>query len=217
MAQRCAPDVAPITLASIARVESGNNPHALNNNTTGASLASGDAPTSLATASSWLAQGHSIDVGLMQINSSNFGWLNISIADAFDPCISLAAAARVLAGGFAGGHTEEQRQTALLVALSRYNTGSPDRGFSNGYVDKVVSAARHVVPAIHIEGAEVGSPPSSDQVNISQSNWDVWADDRQSSPPTPDYEDRLQDAPSSVGAMPSVLVEKSARLPRTST
>jgi len=164
LAQHCAPHVAPTTLASIARVESGYNLYAVHNNATGQSLTATGVEAGVATAREWLARGDSIDVGLMQINSKNFGWLGIGVEQAFDPCISLAAAAQILSDGFAGGHTEDEKQAALRTALSRYNTGSPERGFQNGYVDKVVAAAKQVVPAIRVDATDTvpdRQPPTS--------------------------------------------------------
>ncbi|MGH7226591.1 MAG: hypothetical protein ACRELF_25530, partial [Gemmataceae bacterium] len=34
----------------------------------------------------------------------------------------------------------------VLTAFSRYNTGSPTRGFRNGYVARVISADANVIP-----------------------------------------------------------------------
>lgn len=214
MAQKCAPSIAPVTLASIAHVESGNNPHALHNNTTGKSLVSGDVANTRQTASDWLAAGHSIDVGLMQINSSNFGWLGIDVEDALDPCISMAAAGQILTEGFAGGDTEAQRQTALRVALSRYNTGSPERGFSNGYVDKVVAAANHVVPAIQVEDSDAAKPLPPEKGGMTQSNWNVWEDDKPGELPMSAADDLSHWPPSKNRTLPTVSIEKTARLSR---
>lgn len=214
MALRCAPTVAPITLASIARVESGKSSHALHNNTIGKSLIPADIAIAVKTASTWLAEGHSVDVGLMQINSGNFGWLGISVEDALEPCTSMAAAARILTEGFAGGQTEAQRQASLRVALSRYNTGSPERGFSNGYVGKVVAAARHVVPAIEVDGAEVTRLLSPTRDVTAPSNWDVWADTQPVSSFAVSHTNLSHDVPPRLQALPSVPLKKTARLSR---
>lgn len=212
LAERCAPNVAPSTLASIAYVESGNNPYALHDNTTGESLLPSDAGIAQRAAADWLANGRSVDVGLMQINSKNFDWIGISAEEALDPCISLAAAARILSDGFAGGQTDEQRQRALRIALSRYNTGSAERGFSNGYVDKVVSAAKNVVPAIKVENVAASEPLKKVTVASIQDDWDVWADHKPDArPPT---NPSVRPAVPSLGGshLPTIHVEKTARL-----
>jgi hypothetical protein len=90
-------------------------------------------------------QHRSVDLGLMQINAANLQKLGLTVADAFDPCQSLAAAGRLLQGGYltaGGGYVPSQ--TALRKALSLYNTGTLTRGFVNGYVKRVEAAASQV-------------------------------------------------------------------------
>ena len=87
--------------------------------------------------------GHSVDLGLMQINSANLARLGLSIADAFDACRSIKAGAQML---------EADYRAAMRDALSRYNTGDPVRGIVNGYVARVEASARAVVPSISASG-----------------------------------------------------------------
>jgi type IV secretion system protein VirB1 len=75
-----------------------------------------------------IAAGHSVDLGAWQINSRNLSLLGLRVADAFEPCKSVAAAAQ------------------LIELFSRYNTGSPSRGIANGYAAAVM-AAIHAVKA----------------------------------------------------------------------
>ncbi len=71
--QHCvAPPLAPI-VTGIALHESGLDPYAVHRNPNG-----------------------SVDVGIAQINSSNFVWLGLTVDTALDPCRNLAAAAKVL-------------------------------------------------------------------------------------------------------------------------
>ncbi|MGH7019318.1 MAG: lytic transglycosylase domain-containing protein, partial [Brevundimonas sp.] len=67
-------------------------------------------------------------------------WLGLSPEAAFDPCRNLAAAGQVLRAGYRPS-PDETPQQSLRVALSRYNTGHPSRGFRNGYVARVEAAA----------------------------------------------------------------------------
>jgi len=118
----------------------------------------------------------------------------LTAAAALDPCRSLAAGAEILSAGYAGGLTHAAQQSALRVALSRYNTGDAQRGFANGYVERVVQSARVVVPAID----PIPQAASSSRVSIAKSPedapvrnqpsalmgggdaaspWLVWADD----------------------------------------
>ncbi len=81
--------------------------------------------------------GMNFDVGLLQINSQHFeegGYLNkmgFDIEDALDGCRSAVMASLILLEAhLRSGH--------ILSALSIYNTGSPVKGISNGYVKSVL-------------------------------------------------------------------------------
>ena len=179
LALRCGPSVAPSTLASIARTESGFQPLSINDNTTKTSGVPATRDIAIQIASKLLEAGHSVDVGIMQINSGNFGRLGLTLEAAFDPCRSVAAAAVILVGDYAGGDTHEGQQAALRVALSRYNTGDAQRGFANGYVHKVELAARHVVPAIDVGAGPAAidsQPPPAVMADAhAPPSWDVWS------------------------------------------
>jgi len=119
----------------------------------------------------------------MQVNSANLPGLGLSIADSFDPCKNIGAGARVLVAGYQAPAAGLDAQPALLQALSRYNTGKPDRGFYNGYVRRVQYAAGQIVPAIRL----AGSPPSSEGAGDAPPppvapppppSWDVYAQAR---------------------------------------
>lgn len=154
LAASCAPSVHVDTLASVARTESKLNTLAIGDNTTHRSYAPATEQEAVATALALLNQGHSIDLGLMQINSANLRGLGLSVADTFDACKSMAGGARVLVAGYRPS-VGEDTQPALLRALSRYNTGNDQRGFANGYVQRVQYAAQQIVPAIRLGGSAV--------------------------------------------------------------
>jgi type IV secretion system protein VirB1 len=196
LALRCAPSVAPPTLASIARTESGFESLSIHDNTTGTSGVPATRDIAIQIASKLIAAGHSVDIGIMQINSANFARLRLTLEAAFDPCKSVAAGAAVLAGGYTGGDTHEGQQSALRVALSEYNTGDAQRGFTNGYVHEVELAARGIVPALDVgvaPTATVSQPPRAAVPAApidpnAPPSWDVW--------PSFDYAAaRHQDAP----------------------
>jgi type IV secretion system protein VirB1 len=183
LALRCGPSVAPSTLASIAQTESGFEPLSINDNTTGISGVPATRDIAMQIASKLLEAGHSVDIGLMQINSANFTRLGLTLASAFDPCQSVAAGAAILAGDYAGGDSPAEQQSALRVAISRYNTGDAQRGFANGYVHKVELAAGHIVPAIDvgagttsIDSKPIPAAAVSTQVDPNAPpSWDVWS------------------------------------------
>ena len=160
LAKQCAPHVAPETLAAVARTESGFDPLAIHDNTTALDHhpTTREAAIALATELAVIAH-HSVDLGLMQINSANFPRLGLTVATAFDPCRNLASADRVLVAGYDASVSGDEQQ-ALHRTLSRYNSGDPARGIANGYVAKVQASAALVVPAIQLQQAIVGETPA---------------------------------------------------------
>lgn len=194
LALRCGFSVAPLTLAAIARTESRFEPFAINDNTTGVVGVPTTSAIAVQVATRLLEAGHSLDLGIMQINSGNFRKLGMTPESAFDPCRSIAAAATILTGDYAGGETHPAQQAALRGALSKYNTGDVVAGFDNGYVHKVELAAREVVPAIDVDMASTSSspqplpsprqPPSTERTTLpapapadpdAPPAWNVWA------------------------------------------
>jgi type IV secretion system protein VirB1 len=210
LALRCGPSVAPSTLASIARTESAFEPLSISDNTTGTSGAPATRAIAIQIASKLLEAGHSVDIGIMQINSANFAMLGLTLEAAFDPCKSVAAGAAVLASGYAGGTTHEGQQSALRVALSKYNTGDARRGFTNGYVHKVELAAGRIVPALDVGGppAAIDSqsiPPAAPSAPVDSNappSWDVWSSFDYA---TTHHQDIHAPAPSRPGAGSAVL------------
>lgn len=167
LARECAPSVAPSTLAAIAKVESDFNPLAAYDNTTGESLHWNDQAQASQSVKKRLEARHSVDVGLVQINSKNFSMLGLTPDKAFQPCTSLSAAAHLLEERYAGGKTTAAEQLALRRAISAYNTGHLTRGFTNGYVRKVELTARQMVPSL-VEVKEAAETP------IPEETWNVW-------------------------------------------
>lgn len=159
LAARCAPEVAPGTLVSIAGTESGFNTLAIHDNTAGRNYAPASRGAALNLARALMAAGHSIDLGLTQINSANLNRLGLTVRSAFTACASLGAAGRLLVMDYrpAGRRGE---QSALQAAFSRYNTGNGVHGFQNGYVERVVATARRVVPEIN-PAAPIAAPQSA--------------------------------------------------------
>ncbi len=137
----CAPSVAPATVQQIVEVESKGNPLAINVNGAALSRQPRDAVDAANLAREYIRQGYTVDLGLMQVNSTNLPKLDYTIEDMFDTCKNLRAGAAVLSNFFTLALTHYPApQTALRAALSAYNTGSFTLGFANGYVAKYVGA-----------------------------------------------------------------------------
>lgn len=169
LAGQCAPDVHPETISAIVRTESGGNPLLLHVN--GGSQPSPAPQTKeevVSLASRFIAEGKSVDLGLMQINSNNLGWLGMSLEETLDPCKNLAAGARILQENYLRAMKKfDQEQPALHAALSAYNTGSQTAGLKNGYVRKVLDNSTYQVPAL------TAAPKSKPQIEPAP-EWDVF-------------------------------------------
>ena len=126
IALHCAPAEDPGMLVGIARQESSLETMTLRDDTSREVLRGAGV---IEMARRLIAAGHSVDLGAWQINSRNLSLLGLGVADAFEPCKAVAAAAR------------------LIELFSRYNTGSPSRGIANGYAAAVTAAIRSVKAA----------------------------------------------------------------------
>lgn len=135
----CAPQVAPVTMAAIVQQESGGKPWTINDNTAGRRYVLIDEASAVALARRLIAQRHSIDLGLAQINNGNLGWLKVPVEKIFDPCTNLRAGQQVLMSAWkqAGGN--------LQGALQAYNSG---RTIGEKYAAGVYRQAGVIVPAI---------------------------------------------------------------------
>src|SRR3546814_14628308 len=88
--------------------------------------------------------------------------LGLTWDNVFDPCTNIAAAGAVLSGNYHSVRAGLHPQRALRIALSMYNTGSQSRGFSNGYVGRVVGNAG-VPDGIQPAAVRIGEPmPDTD-------------------------------------------------------
>lgn len=160
LAQQCAPNVSPLTMASVVARESAARRLAINVNGNYRLPRQPTNKDEAAATVDWLeAHDFNFDVGIAQINSGNFSHLGVSARELLDPCTNLKAAAVVLSDCYAraikaGG----EGQKALLHALSCYNTGSQTRGFTNGYVSQVVAQARVLqIPALLSDSGSAAS------------------------------------------------------------
>lgn len=168
MMMACAPNVAPVTLEKIIRVESGGT-SSLKLNVNVRWVIERDEkgnpimikthdgqlkpkhrkvffknPIKIKTvqdavvvAYTAIAAGHTVDLGYMQVNSSNLPSLGYTVEDMFDACKNLAAGARILSTFYNSALSKyPNEQTALRAALSAYNTGDFNKGLSNGYLSR---------------------------------------------------------------------------------
>lgn len=128
------------TATQIIQHESGGKPNAINVNVIpGKPRPSYKQPKNrmeaISQAKRFIKLGYSVDMGLMQINSKNLPRYGVTVEEIFDPCTNIRTGSRILYNAYQRTtKTTADSQTALLKALSIYNTGNMQRGFTNGYV-----------------------------------------------------------------------------------
>ena len=175
-----AAQVAPETIVIFAKTESNFNPLAIYDNTVGKSYRPSSIEEALALAVKLLDRGHSIDAGLMQINSANFERTGLTADTAFDPAHSVRAGAQILVDAYLWCRERQPAAEPLRCMASVYNTGRPTAGERNGYVGKVFAAADHLVPAIRQAlpekpAAEPAAPIVPHACGPPPPAWDGWA------------------------------------------
>ena len=154
LAQQCAPRVSPATMAAIVRTESSFNPYAIG--VVHARLLRQPASLEEATATvrALEAGGWDYSVGLAQVNRANWSRYGMSVQNAFDPCLNLAAGAAILQDCYAQARkSRSEVQGALRASLSCYASGDFATGYRTGYVQRVVqnvvdSGSVHPVPTV---------------------------------------------------------------------
>ena len=140
---RCAPEVAPVTMQAIVKTESQGNHLAIGLNQ-GKKLRYG--AKNLAQAIAWVdyleRYNYNFDIGLAQVNIKNVHKYGYLARDMLNPCLNLQLATRILLKNYTSAlNVSPTRQEALFKAISAYNSGNFQTGFRNGYVYKVVSNA----------------------------------------------------------------------------
>jgi len=150
LAQQCAPQISPVTMAAIVQTESGFNPYAIGVVRGRLLRQPENAAEAVATAHALAAAGWNFSVGLAQVNRANWSAYGLTEQSAFDPCHNLAAGAAVLEGCFTAARSAQidgrrDPQAALRAGLSCYASGNFLTGYRTGYVQRVVDNAR--VPA----------------------------------------------------------------------
>ena len=150
LARTCAGGVAPETLLSVVKTESGFNAFAVGDNTDRRSYAPTTLTDAVALATQLVAAGHSLDLGVAQISwkAGHLQARGLPLSAAFNACAGLRVGGEVLTDCYRRAVGVEQDR--LRQALSCYNTGTLDRG--TGYAARVWRIAAEVVPAIQIAG-----------------------------------------------------------------
>ncbi len=122
-------------------VESSGNRYAINDNTSGRSYEPTSLDEAVAIANDLVFErGHSVDLGLAQINSMHLSEFGLTPRDLFDPCENMLVSDQILHDDYVSAEAQfGAGLLALLHAISAYNTGSLWAG--EYYVRKVLIAA----------------------------------------------------------------------------
>ena len=151
----CVPAAPLSTLRAIVRVESGGNPNAMQIDFPKAllnrwHLPSGTLrltrqPSSQREALDWLSYFRRyaifVDLGLMQVSTAEAERRGISNESLLEPCANLRVGWQILEDDYrVEVKTYGAGQEAMRHAVSRYNTGDPNRGIDNGYLARVLAA-----------------------------------------------------------------------------
>ena len=175
LAQQCAPEIATEAVVPLVMTESGGDDLAININkgprVRVASIAEG-----AALVRRYMAAGYTVDVGLAQVNSANFARLGVTVEQAFDPCTNLRLASSMLQAGYGLAIRHYTGLDAISATYSLYNTGTLTRGFRNGYVGRVWSAASGmgtIQTPPPIPGSPIPAVPTASPANPAVDN-DSW-------------------------------------------
>jgi len=135
----CAPLVDPVTMSAVVQNESGGNSLAIHDNATGKSYSPKSMDEAVGLAKRLINAGHSVDLGLAQINSRNLKWVGMTVEQVFEPCSNLQASQQVLVDA------HQRSGGDLQKTLQIYNTG---KAAGSQYAAKVYGKAGIVVPTI---------------------------------------------------------------------
>jgi type IV secretion system protein VirB1 len=138
----CAPLISPITMTALIEHESGVNPLAIHDNTNGASYQPRTEAQAVLLAQKLISAGHSLDLGISQINNKNLSWIGQTVQTIFNPCVNLNAAQTILIAAW------KQSKGDLPGTLSVYNTGKVNSSIGADYAAAVYSTALHPIPIV---------------------------------------------------------------------
>lgn len=143
---RCAPTVHPETMAAVVSAESRGHQFAIadagpvklpwaQRKALVRSIYPGSLQEAVSTAQALIANGHTVSLGVAQVNDRNLARMGVSIRDMFDPCMNIAVGGKILTNFYEKAVTKfGNGPAALQAALSAYNSGDWSRGAKDGYV-----------------------------------------------------------------------------------
>jgi len=133
------PDTPPAVIEQIIAVESNEREFAINVNSEKPVLITQpeNLEEAISSVEKYIAQGYTVDMGYMQINSQHLEKYDVTVGQVFDPCQNIYIGSDIFMRGYnATKAFYGDTPLALETALSAYNTGTFHRGFQNGYTTR---------------------------------------------------------------------------------
>ncbi|CAN7781237.1 lytic transglycosylase domain-containing protein [Cupriavidus necator] len=181
---RCAPTVHPETMAAVVSAESRGHQFAIadagpvklpwaQRKALVRSLYPGSLQEAVSTAQTLIANGHTVSLGVAQVNDRNLARMGVSIQDVFDPCVNIAVGGKILTDFYEKAVAKfGNGPAAMNAALSAYNSGDWQRGARDGYVNLIYKQVgkplalrtERIVPRI-TRTAAVGADARPEQTN----------------------------------------------------
>jgi type IV secretion system protein VirB1 len=144
--QQCAGNVHPFVMQRIMHVETQHNPFAIGYRIVknGQDYKLPKSPKTLAEAkyiANWLySNGYKYDLGIAQINSTNFARFGVTPEDMLDTCKNLNIASKILTEFYINAKRSiKDNQLALKASISAYNSGKYHSEAGQQYVNKVTN------------------------------------------------------------------------------
>lgn len=146
---QCAPTVHPETMAAVISAESRGHQFAIadagplslpwsQRKALVRSLYPGSVQEAVSIAQDLIAKGHTVSLGVSQVNDRNLKGMGVTIQDMFDPCTNVAVGGKILTDFYDRAVKKfGEGAVALQAALSAYNSGDWSRGARDGYVNLV--------------------------------------------------------------------------------
>lgn len=146
---RCAPTVHPETMAAVISAESRGHQFAIADAgpvhlpwSQRKSMVRSHYPNTMeeavAIAQNLISRGHTVSLGVAQVNDRNLARMGVSVKDMFDPCTNVSVGGKILTDFYERAVKKFGTGPGTLqAALSAYNSGDWTRGARDGYVNLI--------------------------------------------------------------------------------
>lgn len=151
--QECAPSVPNVLMQSLVRKESAFNPYAIGmDSKQGAVKQPSNLQDAINTVNQLKKEGRTFSIGLAQIHIANVEKLNLTLEQAFEPCVNLHAGELILWSFYKKAVKYGYQDSSALWAMLRgYNSGDINGAVSNQYASDILRNANMSSAATSIQ------------------------------------------------------------------